>query len=141
MGTEWQLITPDGPWRDGCLESLIKSTKKAISCNIRDQILSITEFQTVYFEATNLVNERPISWHRKKPEDRAYLSHNHLLLGKASSRIPPGLFKELTNLKHRFEFFQELLTSFGEVLQRISFQIFWYIQNGTQRNATLKWEA
>jgi len=29
-GLEWCFTTPDGPWRKGCSESLIKSIKKAI---------------------------------------------------------------------------------------------------------------
>ena len=62
-GLEWCFTTPDGPWRNGCSESLIKSIKKAISCAIGDQILSLSEFQTVCFEAANLVNERPIGRH------------------------------------------------------------------------------
>ena len=49
-GIEWNFTTPDGPWRNGCSESLTKSIKEAISYAIGDQVLYITEFQTVCFE-------------------------------------------------------------------------------------------
>ena len=84
MGMEWHFTTADGPWRNGCSETLIKSIKKAISCAIAKQILTFSELQTVCFEAANLVNKRPIGRHPTNPEYGAYLSPNHLPLGCAT---------------------------------------------------------
>ena len=91
---------------------LIKSIKKAIQCAIRDQILSLSEFQTVCSEATNLVNERPSGCHPTCPDNGTYLSPNHLILGCTTTRIPAGPFKEPVNLKHHFEFVEKIVDTF-----------------------------
>ena len=50
----------DGPWQNGVSEALIKSTKRAITAAIGENILTFSELQTVCYEAANLLNERPI---------------------------------------------------------------------------------
>ena len=37
---------PNVPWKNGCVESLIKSIKKAIKITVGEQILSFPELQT-----------------------------------------------------------------------------------------------
>lgn len=121
MGMEWHFTTPDGPWRNGCSESLIKSIKKAISSAIGEQILTFSELQTVCFEAANFVNKRPIGRHPTNAEGGAYLSLNHLLLGRATSRISAGLFKEPVTLRQRFELVQKLVDTFSRRWMRDCF--------------------
>ena len=60
----------------------------------------------------NLINERPIGTHPKSPEDGTYLCPNDLLLGRATSRVPSGPFREYSNLKQRFSFIQSIIDSF-----------------------------
>ena len=112
MGLEWHFTSPDGPWRNGCSESLIKSVKRGLNVAVGDQILSFSELQTVCFEVSNLVNERPIGRHPTELEDGSYLSPNHLLLGRATARVPAGPFKEPTSLKKRFELVQQITNTF-----------------------------
>jgi len=50
MGLEWHFSSPDGPWRNGCSESLIKSVKRGLNIAVGEQILSFSELQTVCFE-------------------------------------------------------------------------------------------
>lgn len=95
MKMEWGFTIPDGPWRNGCLESWIKSIKKTISCAIDKQALTFSELPTVCFEAPNQVNERLIGRHPTKSED---LSSNHVVLGQTTSSIQPGPRKETVNL-------------------------------------------
>lgn len=92
---------------------LIKSLKKAISFAIGGWILSSLEFQTVCFEAANLVNKRPIGCHPTNPGDSTYLSPNHHILQHPTTTIPAGPFKEPINLKHHFEFVEKLLILLG----------------------------
>ena len=87
-GFMWEFAAPDGPWQNGCSKALIKSVKKAIRGAIGSQVLSFSELQTVFQEAANLLNERPIGRDPTDPDDGAYLCPNHLLLGRASSRVP-----------------------------------------------------
>ena len=56
-GLEWRFSPADDPWQNGCSEALVKSVKRAIVGSIGQQVLTVTEMQTVCFEAANLVNE------------------------------------------------------------------------------------
>ena len=106
-GHTWKFAAPDGPWQNGCSEALIKSEKKAITGAIGNQVLLFSELQTVCLEEANLLNDRPIGRHPTDPDDRAYLCPNHLLLGRASSRVPSGPFRKSNNPRHRFELVQK----------------------------------
>ena len=63
-------------------------------------------------EVANLVNECPIGRVPNDPDDGSYLCPNDLLLGRASSKIPQGPFRETKNPRHRFEFVQKIIDSF-----------------------------
>ena len=110
-GSEWHFSPADAPWQNGCVESLIKSIKKAIQTAIGTQVLKFSELQTVLYEAANLVNERPIGKNPSEPDEERYLCPNDILLGRASSRVPGGPFKEVSS-KRRFEFIQKLVDVF-----------------------------
>ena len=79
---------------------------------IGSQCLSFSEMQTVLYEIANLLNERPIGKHPDNPNDGHYLFPNEIILGRASSRVPSGPFKECTSPKQRHEFIQSLVTSY-----------------------------
>ena len=64
---------------------------------IGSQVISFSELETVCLEAANLLNERPIGRHFTDPDDGAYLCLNHLLLGRASSRVPSSPFRQSHN--------------------------------------------
>ena len=81
-GTEWIFTPANAPWHNGCSEALIKSFKKALEHSVGNQILSFSEFQTVCYEASNMLNERPIGRSLTDPCEGAYLCPNDLLLGK-----------------------------------------------------------
>ena len=66
-GLQWKFSPADGPWQNGCSEGLVKSVKRALEGAVGDQVLSVTELQTVLFEAANLINERPIGRHPTDP--------------------------------------------------------------------------
>ena len=111
-GMEWKFTPADAPWQNGFTEAMVKGVKKALKGAIGEQVLSFSELQTVFSEAANLVNERPIGRHPTEPEETSYLSPNHLLLGRASSRVPGGPFEETDNPKKRFLFIQTIIGHF-----------------------------
>lgn len=74
--------------------------------------MTFSELQTVCFKAANLVNERPIGRHPTSPDDGTYLCLNNLLLGRATSRVLSGPFRETSNPCHRFEFVQNVVNYF-----------------------------
>ena len=109
---EWNFTPADAPWQNGTSESLIRSVKRSLKAAIGESILTFSELQTVLFEVANLINERSIGRHPRSPEDGSYLCPNDLLLGRSTTRVPSGPFKESTNPRLRFEFIQNIVNSF-----------------------------
>ena len=111
-GFEWKFSSSDAPWQNGCSEALVKSMKRALTGAIGKQVLKFSELLTVFYEAANLLNERPIGIHPSHPDDGTYLCPNDLLLGRASPRISAGPFTDDPCPRKRFEFVQMLVNSF-----------------------------
>ena len=109
---EWNFTPADAPWQNGTSESLIRSVKRSLKAAIGESILTFSELQTVLFEVANLISERPIGCHPRSPEDGSYLCPNDLLLGRSTTWVPSGPFKESTNPRLRFEFIQNIVNSF-----------------------------
>ena len=111
-GIIWKFTTPSAPHQNGCAEALVKSCKVALKRTIGNQVLTTFELYTFCLEAANLINDRPIGRIPNDPDDGNYLSPNDILLGRASTHIPQGPFRETKNPRHRFEFVQKLVDSF-----------------------------
>ena len=59
-GLTWTFNrSADAPWQNGCSKALIRLIKRALVLAIGKSILTAGELQTVFFEAANLLNERP----------------------------------------------------------------------------------
>ena len=133
QGLKWHFSPPDAPWYNGCAESLIKSIKRAIKNSIGEQTLSFPELQTVMFEVSNVVNERPIGLRNKEIEDGGYLCPNNLILGRASVSVPSGPFDENSSVRKRCRFIQKLVNGFWKIWIRDYFPSLyvrqkWHIQ-------------
>ena len=128
-GFQWKFTPADAPWQNGISEALIKTVKRALTLAIGENTLTFSELQTVCYEVANLVNERPIGRHPTSPEDGTYLSPNDLLLGRSSSRIPSGPFKEHLTLRQRFEFVQSIINRFFE---KMDLRLFSKFDNSTE---------
>lgn len=113
-GFKWEF-TP-APWKNRISEALVKSVERAITTAIGDHVMTVSELQTVCFEAANLVNERPIGRHPTSPDDGTYLCPNDLLLGRATSRVPSGPFRDALNPRQRVEFVQLFLEEMDQRL-------------------------
>ena len=111
-GMKWQFTTPLAPHQNGCAGSMIKSIKTALKKAIGDTVLTPFELYTCIVEAANLVNQRPIGRIPNDPNEGAYLCPNDILLGRCSSKIPQGPFRETKNPRHRFEFCQKIVDTF-----------------------------
>ncbi|XP_028412194.1 uncharacterized protein LOC114535017 [Dendronephthya gigantea] len=120
-GIEWRFTTPAAPHHNGCAEALVKSCKSALKKAIGDQKLTPFELYTVLQEVSNLVNQRPIGRMPNDPDDGSYICPNDMLLGRASSRISQGPFKETKNPRHRVEFAQKIADSFWRRWTRDTF--------------------
>ena len=58
------------------------------------------------------MNERPIGRIPNDPDDGCFLCPNDILLGRASTTVPQGPFRETKNPRHRVEFIQRIIDSF-----------------------------
>ena len=96
-GMKWQFSTPGATHQNGCAESLVKSAKIAIKRAIGEQILTPFELYTCLLEVSNLMNQHPIGRIPNDPDDGSYLCPNDMLLGRASSTVPQGSFRETRN--------------------------------------------
>ena len=111
-GMQWQFTTPGAPHQNGCAEALVKSCTIALKKAIGDQVLTPMELKTYLLESANLVNQRPIGRIPNDPDDGSYICPNDILLGRASSRVPQGPFRETKNPRLRVEFVQKIVDSF-----------------------------
>ena len=93
-GMQWKFTTPASPHQNGCAEALVKSCKLALKKAIGEQVLTPFEFYTCLLEVANLVNQRPIGRISNDPDDGLYLYPNDILLGRTSSQVLQGLFRE-----------------------------------------------
>ena len=111
-GMQWKFTTPASPHQNGCAEALVKSCKLALKKAIGTQVLTPFELYTYLLEVANLVNQRPIGRILNDPDDGSYLCPNDILLGRASSHVPQGPFRETKNPRLRVEFVQKIVDSF-----------------------------
>ncbi|XP_041456247.1 uncharacterized protein LOC121408709 [Lytechinus variegatus] len=122
-GTTWKFTTPSAPHHNGCAEALVKSCKIALKKAIGDQLLTPFELHTCLQEVANLVNQRPIGRAPNDPDDGTYLCPNDLLLGRSSSAVPQGPFRETKNPRHRFEFVQRIVDAYWKSWMRDVFPL------------------
>ena len=117
-GMEWKFTTPAAPHQNGCAEALVKTCKAALKRAIGDQSLTSFELYTCLLEVMNLVNQRPIGRLPNDPDDGSYICPNDILLGRATSDVPQGPFKETKNLRCRVELVQNIVDSFWKRWRR-----------------------
>ena len=132
-GSSWEFTAADAPWHNGATEALVKTSKRALHTIIGDSVLSFSELLTVFYEAAQLVNQRPIGRKPTDPSDGSYICPNDLLLGRASAHVPQGPFKQRCSDKYRFYFIQELIDQFWkrwirDVFPNMIIQPKWHVE-------------
>ena len=140
---DWNFTkSADAPWENGCCESLIRLTKRAMAIAKGESILTFSELQTVLCEVANLLNGRPIG--RKPgadPTSGVYLSPNDLLLGRTSIEPPQGNWAKASKLADRFLYMQRIVTSFWMKWYRDYFSLMTIRQKWHEIIATFKSET
>ena len=131
--TIWSFCPADAPWQNGSTEALVKSVKRALKLVIGEQVLTYAEFQTVVYEAAQLVNQRPIGKLPLSPDDGTYLCPNDLILGRSTNYVPQGPFEENANMKRRLNFIEEIVGNFWrrwsrEVFPNLVVEPKWHVE-------------
>lgn len=92
---------------------MVKLVKRAIVICVGKTISTFSELQTVLFEITNMLNERPIGM---KPGNDinmgCYLCPNDLLLGRSSVKAPIGSYSNMAKLNSRQNFINQVTEFF-----------------------------
>ena len=133
MGVEWKFSPADAPWYNGASEALVKTTKRALSAAVGENVMSFSELQTCMLEAAQLVNQRPIGVSPSSSDIGTYLCPNDMLLGRVSAKIPQGPFKERSSNRYRFDFIQSIVAVFWkrwmrEVFPSLIIQTKWHTE-------------
>lgn len=103
--------------------------------------MTFSELQTVLFEVSNLVNERPIGTNTGDPSEGSSLCPNDLILGKSSLRVSVGYRDETVDFKRRWKVVQQVITcnAFWKKGNRDSRHSS-FVRNGIQLKGTRKLE-
>lgn len=109
--TEWKFSPADSPWYQGAVESLIKSVKRAIDLSVRGHRMTVSEILTVFTQAANLVNERPLGCMPAADSDISILTPNSLLLGRSSAKNP-GMYTSTPSLRTRVSLIEKVTSQF-----------------------------
>ena len=91
-GITWKFVPPAAPHFGGSWERLIKPFKDAFYKVIGTRILSDETLSTFFCEVEAVMNLRPLTTVSSDPTDTEALTPIHILLGRPSTILPPGLF-------------------------------------------------
>ena len=111
-GVTWKFSPADAPWYNGATEALVKSTKRALEAAVGENVMTFSELQTSVCAVAAPRNERPTGILPSAPEDGTYLCPNLMLLGRATTKVPQGPFKERASNKYRIDFIQSIVEAF-----------------------------
>ncbi|XP_014676964.1 PREDICTED: uncharacterized protein LOC106816843 [Priapulus caudatus] len=111
-GFSWRFGPGDSPWRQGTAERLIGWVKRTITLAVGDTRLNFSELLTVFYEAMQLVNQRPVGVKPRDDGEHEFLCPNDLLLGRASAQTPPGPYSVQGAAQDRLRLVQRTVDSF-----------------------------
>ena len=86
-----------------------------------EQTLHYDELQTVFFEGTEVVNERPLAINTSEDGKHNYLCPNRLLLGRATARIPAGPWVTSKRPLRRLKYVQSVVDKFWREWNQVAF--------------------
>lgn len=86
--TSWSFIPPNAPHFDGLWEAAVRSAKHHLTRIIGKAHLNFEEMTTVLCEVEAILNSRPLTQLSTDPNDLAYLSPGHFLVGTVLNNFP-----------------------------------------------------
>ncbi len=86
--------------------------KIALKNAIGESLLTPFELYTCLLKVANLVNQRPIGRVPNDPDDGTYICPNDMLLGRATSQVPQGPFRDTKDPCKCIEFVQKIVDTF-----------------------------
>ena len=91
-GISWHFNPPLAPHMGGSWERLVRAVKIAMKSVMKERVVTEEVLATVFAEAEQLVNSRPLTHVSVDPDDEESLTPNHFLIGSSSATSRPGVF-------------------------------------------------
>ncbi|XP_018406191.1 PREDICTED: uncharacterized protein LOC108782411 [Cyphomyrmex costatus] len=88
QGFQWHFIPPRAPNFGGLWEAAVRSFKAHFKRVVGTALLTTDEMQTLSIEIEAVLNSRPITVLSNDPNDLAYLSPGHFLIGDVLTDLP-----------------------------------------------------
>ncbi|XP_018358512.1 PREDICTED: uncharacterized protein LOC108758196 [Trachymyrmex cornetzi] len=134
----WSFIPPNAPHFGGLWEAAVKSAKHHMTRIVGKALLTFEEMQTIFCEIEAILNSRPLAPLSSDPNDLAYLSPGHFLVGTALNGLPGS---DLSNINEnkllRWQRLEQTRQHFwrrwsNEYLNSLQARTKWMINKGTQ---------
>jgi len=110
---DWHFIPPAAPHLGGSWERMVRSVKTSLRAVLNEKAPKEDDLATLFTEAENLVNSRPLTRVSDDPDDDECLTPNHFLIGSSGSSQPPGTFNDRDlSIKARWKYSQRLADHF-----------------------------
>ncbi|PIK41879.1 hypothetical protein BSL78_21276 [Apostichopus japonicus] len=95
-GIEWFFNPPAGSHFGGVWERMIRTTRKILYSLMKEQPRTVDDDQlnTVFCEAENILNSRPLTTTSPDPDDLTPLTPNMLMNPQAKWLASPGVFEQ-----------------------------------------------
>jgi len=114
QGISWSFIPPNAPHFGGLWEAAVKSAKYHAARIVGQAHLTFEEMQTVLSEIEAILNSRPITPLSEDPNDLAYLTPGHFLVGTALNNFPCNDVSEINeNRLLRWQRVEQIRQHFG----------------------------
>ncbi|XP_018394544.1 PREDICTED: uncharacterized protein LOC108773282 [Cyphomyrmex costatus] len=134
----WNFIPPNSPHCGGLWEAAIKSAKFHLYRIIGNAHLTFEEMQTILCDIEAILNSRPIAPLSEDPNDLAYLSPGHFLIGTTVDSFPCHDLSDISeNRLVRWQRVEQLRQHFwrrwsSEYLHTLQARSKWKISKGDQ---------
>ena len=98
----WKFNPLSSPWMWGCMEVIVKLTKRALKTIVKDRLLTEEALSTFLTEVESIINSCPLTAASDGIDDLEPITPNHLLLDRPSPNYTPCVSNlEDINLRKR----------------------------------------
>ena len=97
LDIKWTFNPPAASHHGGVWERCIRTVRKVMKVLLKEQVLDDEGLNTLMCEVESIVNGRPITKVSDDAKDFNALTPNHLLLLRAGTATPPGMFSKEDN--------------------------------------------
>ena len=111
--TEWHAIPADSQHFNGCVEAMIKVTKKQLADTLKSKVLTKGELDTLFSNVAFIVNSRPLM--KKAGDDPLSggpITPLHLMKGRCTKFVPTANLDHNPKLTKRLKFIEEMTDEF-----------------------------